>query len=96
MNLPNLLTILRLLLIPVFLYFLFKGLIAYALAAFVIAGLTDALDGALARMTGQITELGIFLDPVADKALVLSAFLALLLLHTGRLPPKTGDEHSKP
>ncbi len=84
MNLPNLLTLFRILLVPVFLYFLFNGPIAYALAAFVLAGLTDAVDGALARMTGQITELGILLDPLADKALVLSAFVALTVL--GKVP----------
>lgn len=84
MNLPNLLTLFRILLIPVFLYFLFNGPIAYALAAFVLAGLTDAVDGALARMTGSITELGILLDPLADKALVLSAFVALTVL--GKVP----------
>ena len=84
MNLPNLLTLFRILLIPVFLYFLFNGFIAYALAAFVVAGLTDAVDGAVARMTGSITELGMLLDPVADKALVLSAFIALTVL--GKVP----------
>ncbi len=55
-----------------------------ALLVFVVAGLTDAFDGMIARLTGKKTELGAFLDPLADKLLILSAFVTLVLL--GRLP----------
>ena len=84
MNLPNVLTGFRFLLVPVFLYCLVEGYTRYALAAFVMAGLTDAVDGAVARMTGTVTELGAFLDPLADKLLTAPAFIALTLM--GRVP----------
>jgi cardiolipin synthase len=51
-----------------------------ALAVFVLAGVTDALDGMIARLTKSQTELGAFLDPIADKLLILSAFFTLVLL----------------
>lgn len=76
-NLPNLITLLRILLVPVFV-----GLILYhntraALLVFLIAGLTDALDGMIARILDQRTILGSYLDPLADKLLLVSSFLAL-------------------
>lgn len=77
MNIPNTLTLFRFLLVPVFLVLLLNGLIMQALVTFIMAGITDALDGAIARMTGSITELGAILDPLADKALVLTALIAL-------------------
>ncbi len=77
MNLPNLLTILRILLVPVFVFLLVYQHTVWALAVFVLAGLTDALDGAIARMWNQQTDLGRYLDPLADKLLILSAFIAL-------------------
>ena len=80
MNLPNMLTILRILLVPLFVYLLVYSHTAWALAIFVLAGLTDALDGAIARMWNQQTDLGRYLDPLADKLLILSAFVALSAL----------------
>jgi cardiolipin synthase len=77
MNIPNTLTLFRFLLVPVFLVLLLNGYILQALVTFIMAGVTDALDGAIARMTGSITELGAILDPLADKALVLTALIAL-------------------
>ena len=81
MNTPNKLTILRILMIPVFLVF-YLCPIPYgpylAFAVFLIASLTDTLDGHLARKNNQITDFGKFLDPLADKMLVICALVAML------------------
>jgi cardiolipin synthase len=84
LNLPNFLTLVRILTIPVFLVLLSSDLYLEAFTVFVIGGLTDALDGAVARMTHQETPLGTYLDPVADKLLVMSSFAVLGL--TGAIP----------
>ncbi len=81
-NIPTKLTILRILLIPAFvvLYFIefpFNGLAA--VAVFMIASFTDFLDGHLARKWNQVTSLGKFLDPIADKMLVMCALVAVVL-----------------
>ncbi|MBI1864656.1 MAG: CDP-diacylglycerol--glycerol-3-phosphate 3-phosphatidyltransferase [Nitrospirae bacterium] len=77
MNLPNLVTVTRIVLIPVFIILLVYGPAAWALAAFSFAGVTDALDGYLARRLGEQTALGGFLDPLADKLLLNSAFVTM-------------------
>jgi len=79
LNVPNFLTLLRLAAIPVFLIFLGDHRYSLALAVFVGAGITDGLDGAIARMTHTKTTLGAYLDPAADKLLLLSAFISLAL-----------------
>jgi cardiolipin synthase len=81
MNLPNSLTVLRILLIPFFIGLLIYGLYGWALVTLVIAGATDVLDGVIARMANQRTRLGAYLDPLADKLLLTSAFLTLAILH---------------
>ena len=77
MNLANKLTMLRVILIPFFVFFLltnlFKGSDYVALAIFIVASLTDALDGRIARKYNLVTNFGKFMDPLADKVLVLSA-----------------------
>ncbi|MDE7329862.1 MAG: CDP-diacylglycerol--glycerol-3-phosphate 3-phosphatidyltransferase [Clostridia bacterium] len=81
MNLPNKLTISRMLMIPVFIVFFyvqFTGHYICALAVFAIASLTDLFDGKIARKYNLITNLGKFLDPIADKVLVLSALVIML------------------
>ena len=78
MNLPNKLTLLRIILIPVFmgvLYWGFPGADYVALAIFVIASLTDMLDGKIARKYNLVTDFGKFADPLADKMLVTAAML---------------------
>lgn len=80
-NLPNFLTLLRLLAIPLFLILLEDLRYADALIVFVAAGITDALDGAIARLTNTRTTLGAYLDPAADKLLLISAFIALGFMH---------------
>jgi CDP-diacylglycerol--glycerol-3-phosphate 3-phosphatidyltransferase len=80
-NLPNLLTVSRILLIPVFVMLFVTPTPARSLAAavvFVVAAVTDMLDGYLARRRSQITRLGRLLDPIADKLLVLSALILLV------------------
>jgi CDP-diacylglycerol--glycerol-3-phosphate 3-phosphatidyltransferase len=80
-NLPNVLTLTRILLIPVFVVLFVTPTPARSLAAaivFLIAALTDLLDGYLARRCGQVTKLGRLLDPIADKLLVLSALIVLV------------------
>ena len=76
LNLPNFLTLLRIVAIPIFLIFLTDHRIGMALLVFVLAGITDSLDGAIARLTNSRTTLGAYMDPLADKMLILSAFVA--------------------
>jgi cardiolipin synthase len=76
---PNLLTLCRVLLIPVFLALLSKHRYTYALYVFIVAALTDSLDGTVARWSGSRTELGAILDPFADKLLLLSSFVVLTI-----------------
>jgi cardiolipin synthase len=84
MNLPNYITLLRVILIPFFIDLMIYGYYGGALVVFAAACVTDALDGLLARLLNQKTELGAFLDPMADKLLILSAFVTLVYL--GKLP----------
>ncbi|MBR5800270.1 MAG: CDP-diacylglycerol--glycerol-3-phosphate 3-phosphatidyltransferase [Lachnospiraceae bacterium] len=84
MNLPNKLTLFRVILIPFFIAFLMiPGIPAgkwIALAIFIIASLTDFLDGYIARKNNLVTNFGKFMDPIADKVLVCSAFICLVQL----------------
>src|SRR5688500_915198 len=85
----NQLTILRMLLIPAFVILLLYGYRGWALVTFFTAGATDMLDGLIARSTGQHTELGAWLDPMADKLLLVTMFVVLTLPDIGsanRLP----------
>ncbi|MEO7190611.1 MAG: CDP-alcohol phosphatidyltransferase family protein [Vicinamibacterales bacterium] len=85
----NQLTLLRLLLVPVFALCMLYGLPGWALITFVVAGVTDLFDGFIARRTGQLTTLGAWLDPMADKLLVATMFVMLTMPGLGsevRLP----------
>ncbi len=87
MNTPNKLTLLRIILIPIFVvlfYIGFEGWFYWAAAIFIIASITDFIDGHLARKTGQVTNFGKFADPIADKLLVMSALL--ILMEWGKVP----------
>jgi cardiolipin synthase len=84
MNLPNTITLIRVVLIPLFIDLMVYGYYRAALAVFLAACVTDALDGMIARLTNTKTELGAFLDPLADKLLIVSSFVTLALM--GRLP----------
>ena len=81
MNIPNSLTILRILLIPFYIGLLIYGKYDQALIVLIVAGLTDALDGAIARVKNQYTRLGAVLDPLADKLLLTSGFITLSMIH---------------
>ena len=86
MNLPNRLTVARVVLIPVMVILMWGGTVCNLLAAavFGLAAFTDFLDGHIARSRGIVTDLGKFLDPVADKLLTLSAFI--MLIQQGLMP----------
>ena len=85
----NQLTLLRVALIPLFVILMIYGHLGWALIVFMIAGLTDALDGVIARRTGQKSTLGAWLDPMADKLLAVTTFVVLTMPGLGlvnRLP----------
>ena len=82
----NQLTMMRMLLIPAFVILLMYGYRGWALVTFLGAGLTDLFDGLIARMTGDKTTLGAWLDPMADKLLLLTMFVMLTLPETGTVP----------
>jgi cardiolipin synthase len=84
MNLPNLLTAARIALVPVFVYLLLDGRNGWALLVFLLAAITDGLDGYIARVYHLQTPLGAILDPAADKLLLVTAYLLLAAL--GRVP----------
>lgn len=81
-HVPNMITILRLFLVPVFVLIFFSSLenrLLYALGIFLLAGATDALDGYLARKYKVVSVVGIVLDPLADKLMLLTALVCLFL-----------------
>jgi cardiolipin synthase len=84
MNLPNIISLVRIFLVPVIVFSLLHGKYEIALVLFLLAGLSDALDGFIARRFNLCTRLGAMLDPVADKFLVISTVLVLFL--QGLLP----------
>lgn len=77
MYLPNIITIARIFSVPVMIWMIVTGNLAYAFGLFVVAGLSDALDGFLARRFGWQTELGAYLDPIADKTMLTSVYASL-------------------
>lgn len=83
LTIANQLTFLRLLLIPAFVLCVVYGRFGWALITFVVAGATDALDGLIARKANQRTSLGAWLDPAADKLLLVSTFVVLTLPNLG-------------
>ncbi len=78
-TIPNLLTFLRMALIPVFAILLYYGYFGWAFVTFFVAGLSDGVDGFVARRFNQQSELGTILDPIADKLLMTTAFIILTL-----------------
>jgi cardiolipin synthase (CMP-forming) len=83
-NIPNFLSFLRIALVPVFLWFLLEEMFVSAITVLAVAGLTDFLDGYLARKLNQTTKLGKMLDPVADRLYIFATLLALSA--TGYVP----------
>ncbi len=80
MNLPNKLTLLRIILVPVFIVVLMTGHYYISAVIFVVASLTDMLDGKIARKYDLVTDFGKLMDPLADKLLVMSALICLVQL----------------
>src|SRR5438445_9670598 len=83
---PNQLTLLRLIIIPFIIINIVDERFGWALGLFVLAGISDALDGLLARLLEQKTLLGQYLDPVADKLLLSTMFLTLSFVHSNPIP----------
>ncbi len=78
LTIPNLITLARLIAVPAIVLLLLDGAFGWAFTVFVAAGISDGVDGAIARhVPGQASELGRFLDPIADKALLVSIFIVL-------------------
>ncbi len=94
MNIPNMLTISRFVLIPVYLVIFFNGHIQVAFFILLAAGLTDILDGYIARTRGLITPVGVMLDPLADKSMMIAVILSLLISEIDSLAGSSGDVHS--
>lgn len=85
MSLPNIITIGRIILVPFTIWLIVTGKFQLAFAAFILAGISDGVDGFIAKRFGQTTKLGAYLDPLADKLLLVSIYLALGFL--GTIPP---------
>ncbi len=85
-TLPNVLTVFRMALIPVFVSLLFYQKFLFALGVFVIAGITDGLDGLLARRFHQQSPLGRILDPIADKMMLVTSFVVLSMRNVYPIP----------
>ncbi len=81
MYLPNIISVLRLFLAPFIIWLIVSGNMLGAFAVFVLAGISDALDGFIARRFNMQTELGAYLDPIADKALLMGSYVALGFLN---------------
>lgn len=79
-NLPNVITVTRILLIPLFVIFLLREMFGFALVVFTISSISDGLDGLIARYFDQRTEFGAYLDPVADKLLMTTSYVSLAVL----------------
>jgi cardiolipin synthase len=77
LSIPNLITLARILAVPVILWAITSGEMRIAFALFLAAGLSDLVDGYLAKRFGMATELGAYLDPLADKAMIVSIYVAL-------------------
>ena len=90
MNLPNKITMFRVILIPFFVFFMLSEGIPYnnyiAAAIFIVASLTDMLDGKIARKYNLVSNFGKFMDPLADKLLVCSALICFVAIPSGPMP----------
>ncbi|MDH3360147.1 MAG: CDP-alcohol phosphatidyltransferase family protein, partial [Desulfobulbaceae bacterium] len=80
MNVANAITVLRILLIPLLVIFLIEGNDGYAFLVFIAAGVSDGLDGFVAKVFKQKTLVGAYLDPIADKLLLNTAFITMAVL----------------
>ncbi len=84
MNLPNTLTLSRFFLIPAYMYVFYLGYIKTSFIILLLAGLTDIIDGRMARSRGQVTQVGVMLDPLADKLMMITVISPLF--YQGEFP----------
>jgi cardiolipin synthase len=84
LSIPNLITLARILLVPVVVWAIAAGQMQLAFLLFLVAGLSDLVDGYLAKRFGMATELGAYLDPLADKAMIVSIYVVLAMI--GAIP----------
>ena len=84
MNLPNLISLARLLSVPLMVWVILAGKMEFAFWLFIVAGISDAVDGFIAKHFGATSAIGKYLDPLADKALLVSVYVTLG--HAGYLP----------
>ena len=77
MNLPNIITVARIVSVPAIVWLIITGHMQAAFLLFIAAGISDGVDGFIAKNFNQVTELGAYLDPIADKALLMSIYVAL-------------------
>lgn len=80
-NIPNILTVARIVMAPLFVILVMRSLFGHALVLFTLAAVTDGLDGFIARYFNQRTVMGAYLDPIADKFLLSAAFISLAILN---------------
>jgi cardiolipin synthase len=80
MNLPNLITIVRILIVPLIIWLIISGQFALAFLGLIVAGASDAADGFIAKRFGMSTTLGAYLDPIADKVMLVSIYVSLGIL----------------
>ena len=85
MTIPNLITAIRIILAPIFVIYVINGQVLAALIVFLLCAVSDGLDGVLARLFNQKSKLGAYMDPLADKLVLVAAFVALSI--KGILPP---------
>ncbi len=85
-NIPNVLSLVRIVLLPIFVVLYFNDLLLWALLMLLLSGLTDLFDGVIARRCNQITEIGKLLDPVADKLTQITVLLCLVVRYNALIP----------
>lgn len=85
-NIPNVLSLLRIVLLPIFVVLYFNDLLKWALFVLLLSGLTDLFDGVIARRCNQITEIGKLLDPLADKLTQITVLMSLVVRYTALIP----------
>lgn len=85
-NIPNILSLVRIVLLPIFVVLFFNNMLQWAVATLLLSGLTDLLDGVIARRCNQITEIGKLLDPIADKLTQITVMLCLVMCYSALIP----------
>lgn len=85
-NIPNVLSLVRIALLPIFTVLYFNDLLIWALLILLLSGLTDLFDGVIARRCNQITEIGKLLDPIADKLTQITVLMCLVMRYTALVP----------